>query len=133
MALQMPMISAVLVVYFSLMGVLLTGLVIAKRIRLKVANGDGGKPEMNQAIRAHGNFCEQTPLALIEFIVAEVIGCPTLALQILACLLVFARVLAAWGISKTLGVSKQRFLGSLMTSVYNVSLALVILYSLLSR
>jgi uncharacterized membrane protein YecN with MAPEG domain len=27
--------------------------------------GDGGDPEMSQAIRAHGNFAEYVPLGLI--------------------------------------------------------------------
>jgi hypothetical protein len=125
------MTSAILAVYFSLMGAVLTIYVITRRAKFKVLSGDGGNPEMNQAIRAHANFCEQTPLALVLFVIAELIAVSPIALYILAVLLVVGRTVAAWGLSRSLGLTQQRKIGAALTILFNVGIALAILFRLL--
>ena len=50
--------------------------VILNRVRSKVDFGDGDVPALRQALRAHGNFVEQAPIALILIGCAEAAGAP---------------------------------------------------------
>jgi hypothetical protein len=55
-------------IYVGLMALLLVGLsvrVIRLRYRHKVEIGDGGVPELQRSIRAHANFIEYVPIALL--------------------------------------------------------------------
>lgn len=54
--------------------VLLTALTIRQRLRHKVSLFDGGKEDLQRAIRAHGNFVEFTPIFLILLGLAEMQG-----------------------------------------------------------
>jgi uncharacterized membrane protein YecN with MAPEG domain len=51
-----------------------TANVIVNRVRAKVDVGDGGVAALAQAIRAHENFAEQTPLALLLVGLVEAFG-----------------------------------------------------------
>jgi len=75
---------AVTPIYAGLLGLLFVGLslwVVARRVRARAASGDGGDPALSDAIRAHGNFAEYVPLALILMAMGEALGMPALALQ----------------------------------------------------
>ncbi len=130
---MIPVTSAILAVFLALLGVLLTVQVIMGRVRLKITTGDGGNADLAKVIRAHANFAEQVPLALLLFALAEMAGAPRVALLVLGALLVVARVLSAWGLSTSAGLSFGRQSGAGMTLLYMVGTAGLILYSIFLR
>jgi len=105
--------------YAGLSGLLLLALsfqVISLRRRFKVGLGDGDQPELGRVIRVHANFCEHVPLALLILLTLELSqALPALVLHALGLVLIVGRLLHAWGLSQTAGVSKGRFIGTLMT------------------
>ena len=122
-------ISPILAAFMALLGAVLTIRVIMSRVKLDITAGDGGNAVMRQAIRAHGNFAEQVPLALILFALAEMNGAPRMALYGLAGLLVIGRLASAMGLSGSTGISTGRQAGAGMTIIYMVGTALLIGYT----
>jgi len=89
--------------YAGLLGlglVLLSVMVIRQRRRARVALGDGGDARLRRAIRAHANFVEFAPLALLLIALAEWQGSPGWLVHLLAAALLIGRALHAWGISR---------------------------------
>ncbi len=82
--------------------VLLSVLVSVERNRAKVLLGDGGgdpkATSLLAAIRAHGNFIEHVPIALILLGGIEVSGASRLTCEIFAGLLILARIAHLIGI-----------------------------------
>lgn len=105
--------------YAGLSGLILLGLsfqVVALRRRFQVGLGSGDQPELERAIRVHANFCEYTPMALIILLTLELSGAlPSAVVHVLGLALVLGRFLHAWGLSQTAGVSRGRFIGTLLT------------------
>jgi len=116
--------------YAALCGLLLIFLsmrVAPMRKRLAVGLGTGNHSELEQAVRAHGNFTEYVPLALILLAFTEAGGAAALMLHLTGGALVTARVLHAFGLNQSAGVSIGRFAGTSITwlviivlSVYNI-------------
>jgi len=46
------------------------------RKQKKIGLGDGGDPELQRAIRVHGNFIEHVPITLLMLWIAEAQGTP---------------------------------------------------------
>ena len=130
---MIPVTSAMLAAFFGILGAVLTLRVILSRVRLKVVAGDGGNRDMAKVIRAHANFTEQVPLALVLFTLAELCGAPRVPLYLLGALLVLARCLSAWGLSSAAGLSTGRQAGAGMTLAYMVATAGLLVYSVLGR
>ena len=128
-----PVIAALYAALLGLLGAALTVAVIVKRVRLRVNAGDGGLPEMAQAIRAHANFAEQVPLALLLIALAELLGTWPLALHALGIALIVARLLSAFGLSRSLGPTNPRQSGAGLTLLVTVGAAGLLLYDLLGR
>jgi len=131
-----PTVPAVAALYAALLGLLggaLTVAVIVKRVRLRVDTGDGGLPEMAQAIRAHANFAEHVPLALLLITLAELLGTWSLAVHVLGFALVVARLLSAFGLSRSLGATSPRQSGAGLTLLVTAGAAGLILYALAGR
>lgn len=72
--------------------------VIAGRYKHKVALGDGGQKAMHYRIRAHANFAEYVPLALILLGVNELNHVSPTLLQWMGGLLVFGRLMHAFSL-----------------------------------
>lgn len=72
--------------------------VIGKRKAYKVAVGAGGQPELEAAIRAHGNFTEYVPFGLLLLLCAELNGAWTWLVAVPAVMLVLGRILHAQAI-----------------------------------
>jgi uncharacterized membrane protein YecN with MAPEG domain len=91
----------------AILALLLTGLslnISRLRMRHQVAFGDGGKPDLIKAVRAHGNSLEQSVLFIVLLYLGEAtgqIGGPLTAalgfafimLRLLYCTGLFARIL----------------------------------------
>lgn len=98
-----------------LLGVFLGIMVTRARIANAVDIGDGGKEAMTKAVRAHGNFIEYVPLAVITIGLIEMAGGPKWLLHGMGIVLLVARVLHAQGLYQTVGQSFGRLAGTSLT------------------
>jgi uncharacterized protein len=120
-----PLVTLVTTALMALLASYLAVRVIVKRVTLKVEWGDGGKPEMAQAIRAHANFSELVPMALLALAACEIAGTQQLWVIALAASLVAARLLSALGLSRSLGPSLSRQAGASITLLVTSTAALL--------
>jgi hypothetical protein len=97
---------------------LLSGYVIAGRVRFKIDIGDGGNEQMRQRIRTQANFAEYVPLALLLIILVEIgkIG-PGWLPTAMAVTLIVARLWHAQGLLSSPGTSVGRFMGTNLTAL----------------
>ena len=105
-----------------LYAVLLAALFIALSIRAigarriaKVAIGPLGRDALDRRLRAHANFAEYVPFALLLFAFAEMRGAPGIALHAGAALLTLGRFSHAWGVSRAPENFRFRVAGMAMT------------------
>jgi len=124
---NLPVITAVYAAIFGLFAAALTINVIANRVRLKVEGGDGGVPKMAQAIRAHANFAEHVPLAIILLGLAEMTGVRAWIIYVLGGVLLVARVLSAVGLNRSLAGSMPRQAGAGLTILVTVAASIAVL------
>jgi uncharacterized protein len=124
-----PFCTAIYAALLGLLAALLTVNVIVNRVRSKVDVGDGGVAGLAQAIRAHGNFAEQVPLALLLIGFVEAFGYRAPAIQGLGGVLLVARLLSAWGLNSSLGQTFGRQAGTGLTVLVNAVAAVLILYA----
>ena len=128
MTAAVPAIAAIVAAGLGLLGVLLAVRVIVTRVRLGVNAGDGGHAVLAQAIRAHSNFAEHAPLAVLLLALAEASGAVRWAIIALGAVLVVARLASAWGLNHTLGPSQPRQAGAGLTLLVTVVASLLLLY-----
>jgi uncharacterized membrane protein YecN with MAPEG domain len=128
----MPHITGVSAALIGLLAVYLTANVIRFRLRFKVGAGDGGHPELAQAIRAHGNLIEHAPLALILIGSAEALGANSGLIYVLGALLVIGRLASAWGLSRSSGTSQGRQIGLVLTAIAMLVASLTVLTKIAS-
>ena len=124
-----PFYTAIYAAVLGLLAAVLTINVIANRVRSKVDVGDGGNSSLAQAIRAHGNFAEHTPLALLLIAFVEGFGYRSLVIQGLGAVLLVARLLSAWGLNSSLKQTFGRQAGATLTILVIAAAALLILYA----
>lgn len=123
-----PTVGAYTAAILVLLGVILTVRVIVGRVKFGVDVGDGENPPLAQAIRAHGNFAEQAPFAILIVVLLEASGAPGVLVIGVAVGLVFARLLSAVGLSRTLGQNPLRQSGAGMTSLFLAVAAIGVLF-----
>ncbi len=92
-----PHYAAVLALVF----VALSVNVIKGRRERRVAIGVSGAGDLERRVRAHGNFAEYAPFALLLIAMAELRGTPPLVLHALCASLLLGRLVHAWGVSRT--------------------------------
>ena len=76
----------------------LTALVIVQRVRSKIDFLDGGDPTLLRRVRAHGNFSETAPMALLLMLLLELNGVAAAWLVMLGTALLLGRLLHAAGL-----------------------------------
>lgn len=108
---SIPLIVTPYAAVLGLLGAALTANVIVNRVKGGVTAGDGGVPKLAQAIRAHCNFVEQGPLALIVIVLAEEAGARPMAIHLLGVLLVISRLANAAALNRTLDNTPMRVAG----------------------
>ena len=89
--------------------------IVSHRRAAKIGIGDGGDYRLQRKIRAHGNFIEYVPMALLMLGLLELSGLGAPWLWGLGGTLLLARVLHAYGLSRHAGVSPGRFWGVILT------------------
>lgn len=99
--------------------------VIRMRLKFKVGLGvgDGEQRPLIKAVRIQGNFIEYIPLALILMVGYEVAGGSPVLLHGSGALLIIGRVFHAMGLNKSIGASRERQIGILLTFFVMMALA----------
>ena len=98
-----------------LMIVALALVVSLRRNKFRVGLGDGNQITLLQAIRAHGNFAEFVPLALLAIVVLEATGESRYIIHVLGIALIVGRLCHAIGLLSTAGQSIGRRIGTALT------------------
>lgn len=94
----LPVTSATASVFAVLM-VFLSLAVTRRRVQVRVTHGDGDDKLLSHRIRAHGNFSEYAPLALILLGLVEAQAAPATLVYALATVFVATRVAHAIGMT----------------------------------
>jgi len=102
--------------------------VVAYRRAHKIGLGDNGDAELRMRIRAHGNAIEYLPFGLILLLVLELNQTAPLLLHVFGCVLLFARLAHAWGVSHHSGVSPGRMVGVVLTFGTLLAMAILLLW-----
>lgn len=85
------------------------------RMKEKVNLGDGGNVFLNTRIRAHGNYIENAPFALIGLIALLGLSAPNLMLHIFGGAFTFGRVAHAHGMAKGNAEGMGRVVGAILS------------------
>lgn len=95
--------------------ILLSARVSQLRRQTNVGIGDGDQPDLARAVRVHGNFGEYVPMTLVLLLIVENGGLAAWVTHALGIALVAGRVLHAYGLSTSIGVTAGRFIGTLLS------------------
>ncbi len=98
------------------------------RIKEKVTLGDGDSPALLGRVRAHGNFSETAPLALIGLIGLAMLSAPSLALHIFGAGFFIGRLLHAHGMAQKNSLGKGRMIGTILALLTFVGTAITLLF-----
>lgn len=93
-----PTVTLLYAGLFGLMTVVLGVFPGRLRGKTKISIGDGGNPELLLAMRRHGNFVENVPMALILMALLEMNGAGAAGLHGLGTALLAARIAHAVGL-----------------------------------
>lgn len=108
--------------------------VIGVRRGARISLGDGGNADLTRRIRAHANFAEYVPLALILMGLAETLGTPAPVLHGLGLSLLVGRLLHAYGLAMQPKMHTNRVAGMLLTMLPIAALGLICIgYSLVRQ
>ena len=119
-----PKVALAIAAIHGLLLLVLVGRISRLRHARRIGLGDGGDPELARAIRVHGNFVEHVPLALVLLALLELGGLPAPWLWGLGGALLLGRLLHAFGLSRSSGVSFGRFYGTALTMVVVLAMSL---------
>ena len=97
---SLPAVSLLFAAALGLVNVWLAVRASATRMGRKVMMGDNGDPLMMARMRAHANFVEYVPMALILMTLIELMGGRGTALWVIGSLLVIGRVLHPFGMER---------------------------------
>ncbi len=101
---------------------------IQMRRKYQVSVGEGQHAELQRAIRAHANFAEYVPMALLMLFWLEMQSTPHWLVHILCALLLLGRVSHAYGFSQVREIMKLRVAGMMATfTVLLVAAAVIVL------
>ncbi|CZF85745.1 MAPEG family protein [Grimontia marina] len=123
------MITPIYAALLCLVFIFLALRVVKFRHGYKVALGDGDEKLLRKAIRAHGNFAEYVPFALILMLMVELqLDQGSQYLHILGALLLIGRLLHAYAVSQPSEPLAFRVYGMFLTFSVLISSALWSLY-----
>lgn len=100
--------------------------VMLLRFRHGVGLGSGGNAELERAIRVHANAIEYVPLALVLLVALALEDTPPAWLHAFGIVLVVARLLHAYGLSRNAGTSFGRASGAGLTVLVMVAMAVLL-------
>lgn len=99
------------------------------RIKEKVLLGDGENPHLFARIRAHANFTETAPMAMIGLFALASVGAAPLVLHLIGGLFTLGRVAHAHGMAQKNAMGKGRTIGAITAALtfLGTGLALIVL------
>ena len=106
----------------------LTMRVARRRGSTGIVLGSGGDAELERRIRAHGNFIEYVPLALILLGFMEAQRNSMYLMHLLCILLLIGRICHAVAISREGASGPLRFVGMMLTGTVLIIAAIVLIY-----
>jgi uncharacterized membrane protein YecN with MAPEG domain len=106
----------------------LSVLVVRKRQQHKVALGDGGLPDLAQAVRAFGNATEYVPAGLAVLALFAVLDASALATHLFGFVLFVGRVIHGIGLSRSGDATRSRAMGVALTWLAYVFAAVALLF-----
>ena len=113
------MSGSITLFYAALLALVLLGLsirIVMLRRQHRVGIGVGEVRALECAVRAHGNFCEYVPIALILLLLLDL--APAVGdwvVHALGAMLLIGRIAHAIGLNRSAGTSSGRFIGTLLT------------------
>ena len=114
--------------YAGVLALILVGLairVIRVRRGQRIAIGDGKDEDLARRIRAHGNFTEYVPIALVMMLLIELSGYPAWMVHGLGIVLVIGRLVHAWALPAA--SMRGRVAGMVLTFTVLISAAVLCL------
>jgi uncharacterized protein len=84
-------VTSLVAAVFAAMLVVLSLAVTWRRVQVRSTHGDAGDSLLGKRIRAHGNFTEYAPMALVLLALLEAQAAPVLLVQVLAVVFVLSR------------------------------------------
>lgn len=111
------MVTGLYAALFAVLQVKYTLNIVQLRRGKKVSIGDGGHDVLAHKIRAHANFTETVPIALILMGLAELSGSPFWAIHVLGVVLLIGRLIHYVGLTTGRGYGKLRFYGMVLTVI----------------
>jgi uncharacterized membrane protein YecN with MAPEG domain len=121
--------------YAALCAILVVALalrVVFHRFRHRIGIGDGGDKALIRLIRVHGNAIENVPLALLLLLLLELNQTVPAWLHVFGIAIVLGRVVHAFGLSRSAGASAPRFLGTVITWVAVLFMAVLLLWQFIA-
>lgn len=106
----------------------LSVLVVRQRRNHRVVFGDGGVPDLVQAIRAFGNATEYVPAGLVAIAVLALAGAPPMVVHVVGLTLFAGRVAHAVGLSRSGEASIPRTIGVVATWVAYIAAAVALIF-----
>lgn len=119
----MPKITLLFASLHALLLLALIAPISRHRHRHKIGLGSGGDPVLERKIRAHANFIEFVPIALVLLALLELAGLQPDWLWMFGGALLLARVMHALGLSRHAGYSFGRFWGTVLTMLVLLGMA----------
>ncbi len=110
-----PVVTPIYAGLLALLYIALAIRVIRARRSAKVAVGTGGDRDLERAVRVHANFAEYAPLALLLVLMLELRGTDPVPLHGLGAFLVAARLVHAYGMSRSPEDHRFRVVGMATT------------------
>jgi uncharacterized membrane protein YecN with MAPEG domain len=121
-------ITGLYVALATLLVLVLSSRVSLRRRLLRVSLGDGDDKELKKRIRAQANAIEYLPLGLLLLLCLEWNQTLPVILHICGIVLIVARALHAYGLSRTGGTSPERFAGTGLTWLVMLAMALLLIW-----
>lgn len=111
----MPRITLFFTILHVFVMIALLAPISLRRRSQRIGLGAGDDKVLQRMIRAHGNFVENVPIALLLLGLLELGGMPSFWLWIFGWTLLLARVMHAIGLWRSPGTSFGRFWGAALT------------------
>ncbi len=116
----------------ALLIVILAVRVTLRRRALGIGIGSGGDALLARRIRVHANAAEYVPLALLLLLILELNQTVPLLLHLFGCTLIVGRLLHAFGLSSSPGLTPGRAIGMTLTWLVMAAMALLLLWQALA-
>lgn len=105
----------------------LSGLVVRQRRRLRIGYGDGETPELMGAVRAFGNASEYAPAGMAGLALMAMVSAAPWLIHLIGGAFLLGRIIHAVGLSRSVGATRARIVGMMLTYVPMLVLAVVLI------